>query len=57
LNEAVSKDLTAAFNAIEQNPSVRGVVLISGKPNVISVILIIYTKFYRILLPVQTFEC
>nr|CAD2150072.1 unnamed protein product [Meloidogyne enterolobii] len=33
LNEAVSKDLTAAFNAIEQNPSVRGVVLISGKPN------------------------
>uniref|UniRef100_A0A183BV89 enoyl-CoA hydratase n=1 Tax=Globodera pallida TaxID=36090 RepID=A0A183BV89_GLOPA len=33
LNEAVSEDLRKAFDAIEQNSSVRGVVLMSNKPN------------------------
>uniref|UniRef100_A0A914H7H5 enoyl-CoA hydratase n=1 Tax=Globodera rostochiensis TaxID=31243 RepID=A0A914H7H5_GLORO len=33
LNEAVSEDLRKAFAAIEQNSSVRGVVLMSNKPN------------------------
>ncbi|KAL3075970.1 hypothetical protein niasHT_037223 [Heterodera trifolii] len=33
LNEAVSDDLRKTFDAIEQNSSVHGVVLMSGKPN------------------------
>uniref|UniRef100_A0A914GW21 enoyl-CoA hydratase n=1 Tax=Globodera rostochiensis TaxID=31243 RepID=A0A914GW21_GLORO len=33
LNDAVSEALRKEFDAIEQNPSVRGIVLMSGKPN------------------------
>lgn len=33
LNEAVSADLKTAFDAITQNPTIRGVVLMSAKPN------------------------